>query len=65
MLSGFSRRHHLPTFSQKLRCRWEQIWRKVIQINYLKNISSYLPQIFCQVEQTTLPKIQNGDAVDE
>jgi hypothetical protein len=37
-----SRQHDLHTFSQKLRCGWENIWRKVVHINHLNNVSSNL-----------------------
>jgi hypothetical protein len=40
----FSRRHYLHPFSQKLRCRWENIWRKVVHFNKLNNDSSNLFQ---------------------
>jgi hypothetical protein len=39
-----SRRHHLHTFSQKLRCKWENIWRKVVHIKHLNNIPSSFSQ---------------------
>jgi hypothetical protein len=36
-----SRWHHLLTFSQKLTCGWENIWRKVVHIEHdLNNVSS-------------------------
>jgi hypothetical protein len=38
--SDLSRRDHLYIFSQKLLCWWENIWRKVVHINCLHNVSS-------------------------
>jgi hypothetical protein len=35
-----SRRHHLHPFSLKLKCGWEDIWRKVVYFNKLNNVSS-------------------------
>jgi hypothetical protein len=43
-LPDFSRRHHLHTFSQNLKCGWENIWRKVGPINHLDNVSSNIFQ---------------------
>jgi hypothetical protein len=40
ILPNLSRWHHLYTFSQKLRQGWENIWRKVVLINHLNNVSS-------------------------
>jgi hypothetical protein len=54
-----SRRHHLHSFSQKLRCQWENIWRKVVHINHLNNVSSNIFQNMLsgladdRLEQTT------------
>jgi hypothetical protein len=39
-----SRRHRLHTFSHKLRCGWENIWRKVVRINHSNNVSSNIFQ---------------------
>jgi hypothetical protein len=38
----FSRRHHLHPFSQKLGCRWVNIWRKIVHVNNLDDVSSNL-----------------------
>jgi hypothetical protein len=35
-----SRWHHLHTFSSNLRCGWENIWTKVVHLNYVNNVSS-------------------------
>jgi hypothetical protein len=63
-----SRRHHLLsraddkgcpcTFSQKLRFGWESIWRRLVHINHMNNVSS---KYFCQVEQTPPTKIKNDN----
>jgi hypothetical protein len=42
--SALSRLHHLHVFSQKLRYKWENIWRKFVHINHLNNVSSNLFQ---------------------
>jgi hypothetical protein len=42
---NLSRRYHLHQFSQKSRCGWENIWRKVAHISHLNNVSSNLFQI--------------------
>jgi hypothetical protein len=36
-------------FSQNLQCGWENIWRKVVHIYYLDNVSSNILQIFGSV----------------
>jgi hypothetical protein len=36
----FGRKHHLHIFSQKLKYVWENIWRTVVHINHLNNVSS-------------------------
>jgi hypothetical protein len=38
--TDLSRRYHPHTFSQKQKCGWENIWRKVVHINYMNNVSS-------------------------
>jgi hypothetical protein len=38
------RRHQFHPFSQKLKCGWENIWRKFVYINYLNNVSSNFSQ---------------------
>jgi hypothetical protein len=35
-----SRRQHLSTFSQKLKCGWQNISRKVVHVNYLNNVNN-------------------------
>jgi hypothetical protein len=39
LIQHLSRRHLLLTFSQKLSNEWENIWRKVVHIDHLNNIS--------------------------
>jgi hypothetical protein len=39
-----SRRHHLHPFSQKLRCEWDNIWRRVVHFTKLNNVCSNLFQ---------------------
>jgi hypothetical protein len=53
---GFSRWHHLHTFSLRLRS-WENIWKKVVHITFW---ATFLP-ICCHIKQTTAPGIQNGN----
>jgi hypothetical protein len=38
--TDLSRRHHLYSFSQELWYGWETIWRRVVHINQLNNVSS-------------------------
>jgi hypothetical protein len=56
-LPDFSRRHHLHTFSQNLKCGWENISRKVVHIIHLDNVSSNIFQIFLSVLADVTAKI--------
>jgi hypothetical protein len=56
-LPDFSRRHHLYTFSQNLKCGWENICRKVVRINHLDNVSSNIFQNILSVLADVTAKI--------
>jgi aspartate aminotransferase-like enzyme len=56
-LPDFSRRHHLHTFSQNLKCGWEILGRKVVRINHLDNVSSNIFQNILSVLADVTAKI--------
>jgi hypothetical protein len=60
-----SRRHHLLTFPQKLMCGWENIWRKVVHIDHLNNVSSNFFQNMFSCLADDCQNIHDGFAGDE
>jgi hypothetical protein len=56
-LPDLSRQHHLHTISQNLKCGWENIWRKVIHIINVNNVSSNNFQIILSVLADVTAKI--------
>jgi hypothetical protein len=61
--SALSRQHHLHSFSRKLKCGSGNIWRNVIHINHLNNISSKFLQNMPSSLAEDTTKMQNDDAV--